>query len=228
MAKLGGGAKLYTEESLPFFFDEEKMRDFSALRNYDCLTLAQLAFLIPASLPSRSDSSIGKSYLHYINLVLADVAARRLDPKHPETLIPNSEYRRMAKAGYFGNDAAEMPLPTADWLVSLEDAGKWSQTKGICLDFDDLRSAYGKSKTENSADSKGKKEPNNWKMLIQRQAAEIWRKYKSMDCSPTKNSIKADLARWCRDNKIESDSGIIPSESYIYRHVLSGWEPPKD
>ncbi|PTR15064.1 hypothetical protein C8R31_10491 [Nitrosospira sp. Nsp2] len=68
----------------------------------------------------------------------------------------------------------------------------------------------------------------HWKMRIQEQAAFLWRKYKAMGSSPTKNSIKGDLAKWCRDNNVISKSGINPSEDYIYRHVLSGWIPPTD
>lgn len=66
----------------------------------------------------------------------------------------------------------------------------------------------------------------NWKMLIQEQAAILWREYKKMDCSPTKNSIKAELAKWCRENNVATKTGINPSEDYISRHVLRKWTPP--
>jgi len=68
----------------------------------------------------------------------------------------------------------------------------------------------------------------NWQMAIQVQAAVIWRKYRAMAANPTKNSIKVELARWCRDNKIITGTGINPSEDYIYRHVLRHWTPPTD
>jgi hypothetical protein len=67
----------------------------------------------------------------------------------------------------------------------------------------------------------------NWKMRIQEQAAILWRQFKKSKCSPTKNSIKGDLAKWCRENNVTTGkSGIFPSETYIYRHVLRGWMPP--
>jgi len=66
----------------------------------------------------------------------------------------------------------------------------------------------------------------NWKMLVQSQAAVIWKRYKAMNCSPTKNNIKIDLAKWCRENNVVTKSGITPSEDYIYRHVLREWIPP--
>lgn len=68
----------------------------------------------------------------------------------------------------------------------------------------------------------------NWKMAVQAQAAIFWRKYRGMVASPTKYAIKGDLARWCRDNKVMTETGINPSEDYIYRHVLRKWTPPTD
>lgn len=67
---------------------------------------------------------------------------------------------------------------------------------------------------------------SNWMMRIQARASELWREYKKLGCSPTKNSIKGDLARWCRENDVTTDGGVLPTESYIYRHVIRQWSPP--
>ncbi len=69
---------------------------------------------------------------------------------------------------------------------------------------------------------------NNWKLQVQTEAARLWKDLVNMGCSPTRNSIKDDLARWCRDNKITTDHGISPTGDYIYRHVIRAklWQSP--
>jgi hypothetical protein len=71
---------------------------------------------------------------------------------------------------------------------------------------------------------------SNWKMKIQEQAANIWRRARTQGGNPTKNSIKDDLAKWCRDSKndIRTPTGINPNSEYIARHVLRKWTPPND
>lgn len=67
----------------------------------------------------------------------------------------------------------------------------------------------------------------NWKLLVQQEAARRWTALQAGGASPTKNSIKTDLSNWCRDNEIRTSTGVIPSESYIYRHALRNWNPPR-
>lgn len=67
---------------------------------------------------------------------------------------------------------------------------------------------------------------DNWKMAIQAQAAILWKKYLGMGCQPTKHALKADLAKWCRENKVVTSRGLVPTEEYLYRHVLRTWQPP--
>jgi len=69
---------------------------------------------------------------------------------------------------------------------------------------------------------------SNWKLKIQAEAARRWKELVTMGCSPTRNSIKDDLATWCRNNKVTTDGGIFPRADYIYRHVIRAaiWKPP--
>lgn len=70
--------------------------------------------------------------------------------------------------------------------------------------------------------------PANWILLAQSEAALIWRKSLQLNCSPTKNNIKDDLAKRCREKEIKTDRGIYPAADYLYRHVLRKWRPPTD
>lgn len=72
---------------------------------------------------------------------------------------------------------------------------------------------------------------NNWILTIQTEAARHWRQLVTSGCSPTRNNIKEDLAKWCRENNVKTySSGICPTGDYIYRHVISTakWKPPTD
>ena len=67
----------------------------------------------------------------------------------------------------------------------------------------------------------------NWMLQVQAQAAILWEKLQKMGCKPTKNSIKDDLAKWCRENNVRTRTQIFPDAAYIYRHALRNWTPPK-
>jgi hypothetical protein len=221
MAKLGDDLEKHVEESLPFI---ENLGDLSKLIEQGYFTVAQCALIIPAYL-SRDHGYHDEMFEHYYVLACVDIARGDLIARHPKTRLPYSQYLGMMEGGVFGEDGEEMPIPTADWLVSLDDTEKWLHSKGVPVNFDKLRTDLDKQKQP----EKSIPQPvANWKMAIQSQAAVIWRQYRAMAANPTKNSIKGDLARWCRDNKITTKTGINPDEDYIYRHVLRGWTPPTD
>lgn len=80
-----------------------------------------------------------------------------------------------------------------------------------------------------SAASNANDDPaTNWMLRVQIEATELWRKLKGMNCRPTKNNIKGDLAKICREKNIQTDGGKPPSADYIQRHALRGWTPPTD
>ncbi|MGV8892353.1 MAG: hypothetical protein ACOH2K_05325 [Burkholderiaceae bacterium] len=137
MAKLGDDIEQFIDESMPFCF--EKLGDTSALKAHGCLTVAQLALLMPAMLTFKMPCDASEMAAHYIQLALLDITHGELDPKHPQTHLPNSQYLRMMKAGMFGIDGADLPMPTADWLVSLDEAERWLHSKAIYKNFDGIR-----------------------------------------------------------------------------------------
>lgn len=73
-----------------------------------------------------------------------------------------------------------------------------------------------------------KSQTNNWKMLIQIEAAKRWKALRGSGASPTKFSIRDDLARWCNETGVKTKTGINPSAAYIYRTALRDWTPPND
>lgn len=81
-----------------------------------------------------------------------------------------------------------------------------------------------------STNAKSIRESNNdsgsWIIKIQQEAARMWTALRQSGANPTKLNIIDDLAKWARNTGITSRSGIYPSSSYIYRHVLRKWTPP--
>lgn len=77
--------------------------------------------------------------------------------------------------------------------------------------------------------AKDKGSPSQWKMKIQAEATALCLRLYEQGCNPTIHSIKDDLATWCRENGIVTDSGIHPSSEYLRVHVLSSrhWKPPQ-
>jgi hypothetical protein len=224
VAKLGDRNELYTEESLPFFFEEEKICDFSALQKYDCLTLAQLIIFVSFSVSEETGSDFEDSYLHYMKLVLSDLVKRRLDPKHPKTLIANSDYIQMAKDGYFGNDGYDTPMPTADWLISLEDAGRWGLTKGFQLNFDEFKATFasGGKLAKIAGSISSNMAAANW----QEQARVIADECFDRD---TKDGTRDSLVGYSRrvmdemqSRGVKGPRGIIDNPNTIMREALQG------
>lgn len=68
----------------------------------------------------------------------------------------------------------------------------------------------------------------NWKAKVQAEAASRWRRQISYGATPTKNSLKDELSKWCRENKVFTNYGVPPRGEYIARHVLKDWKPPID
>jgi hypothetical protein len=132
MAKLGDEIDKHVEESMPFL---ENMADLSTLVKDGYFTVAQCAALMPAHLPSGKPEILE----HYYVLACLDIAHGELVARHPESRLPYSQYLRMMEAGVYGEDGDEMPVPTADWLVLLEDAEKWLHAKGININFEKLK-----------------------------------------------------------------------------------------
>lgn len=60
-----------------------------------------------------------------------------------------------------------------------------------------------------------KPETKNWILLIQAEAARRWKLLRDAGANPTKNNLKDDLAKWCRESSVATDGGINPTAEYI-------------
>lgn len=138
MAKLSDGVGQMVEESMPHCY--ERFSDLRALKKHGCLTLAQCALLITALDTASVEGDASEMAAHWMQLALLDVAEGELSCKHPVTLLPYSQYRRMQQSGMFGEDAAALPVPDAGWLVSLDETERWLLAKEHKVDFDGVRS----------------------------------------------------------------------------------------
>jgi hypothetical protein len=127
----------HVDESMPFLF--EKLGDLSALTSYGCLTVAQCALMLGIRTFKRP-GDVSEPATHYVQLALLDIAHGKLCPKHPKSLLPYSQYLRMAEAGMFGIDGENMPVVNMGWLVPLDEAERWYQsTGGDSVIFDGLK-----------------------------------------------------------------------------------------
>ena len=68
----------------------------------------------------------------------------------------------------------------------------------------------------------------NWILLVQAEATKRWRVLRKSGASPTKNSIKGDLVKWCNNEKIKTGTGISVSGENLYKFALRPWTPPPD
>jgi hypothetical protein len=147
MAKLGDDIEQFVDESEPFFF--EKLGDTSALKKYGCLTVAQCALLNVAMITSGVPGDASEIAAHYVQLALLDIAHGELNPKHPKTHLPYSQYLKMTGAGMHGIDGGALPIPTGDWLITLDEAERWLKSKDIHLPLiDELRADLERIKAE--------------------------------------------------------------------------------
>lgn len=73
------------------------------------------------------------------------------------------------------------------------------------------------------------REPVQWKMRIQIEAAAHIKTLRAAGASPTPHSILDRMVTWCRDNKVMTDGDVYPSAGYLRTHVLGGkhWMPPR-
>jgi hypothetical protein len=71
--------------------------------------------------------------------------------------------------------------------------------------------------------------PSHWKMKVQAEAAAHMKSLRQSGANPTVHSIVARMQKWCADNNVKTDGGIVPSAGYLRTHVLGGkhWSAPR-
>lgn len=226
MANLGDDTEKFIDESMPLFF--EKLGDSTALTEHGCLTVAQCALLIPATLTQNKNGDASEIAAHYVQLALLDIAEGELSPKHPQTLLPYSQYLRMMESGMHGVDGEALPMPTADWLVTLDEAQRWLKAKGFDINFDGLLEGLNAATPAPVKTASDGGAIPNWKMQIQAEATAHCLRLRKAGANPTTNNIVDSMATWAKDNDVMTDGNIFPTANYLRTHVLGGkhWNVP--
>jgi hypothetical protein len=144
--------------------------------------------------------------LHAVAFIQAKIAESRLLDIHP--IYGGTR-------GTFAEKSDWPPLESGLFVVSHVEQIESE-------DFDD------KDETKVAPDHSKVAATNNWKLLVQAEAARLWKVLRMSGANPTVHSIRDDLAIWCRKQGIRTKTGINPNPEYIYRHALRGWIPPGD
>lgn len=221
MAKLGDDLEQCVDESMPFVF--EKLGDLSALIDHGCLTLAQCALLMPAVLTAKKTGDASNMAAHYVQLALLDIAQGELSPKHPETLLPYSEYLRMNAAGMFGIDGANMPIPYAGWLVSLNEAERWLKGKDFSVNLNGLKAELAEM-TAHAA--KGEAVPDtspsgdDWEGQARAIADELFNIDTKGGCRDSLKGYSKRVMELMQVRDIKGARGIIDNSATIMREAL--------
>lgn len=181
------------------------------------------------------------------------------DAVHIETLLCAIERAVPSMSDYAGIllankiDAPELRgileqhgAPIARWLVPAEVHRLWRYRlreaigSGEFMPVDALTGLplaqgfpTGSSTAETAPEKDGKHtdtgQLEHWKMRVQAEATTRFKRLRAAGASPTVNSIKDDLAKWCRDNDVKTSGHVFPSSNYLRTHVLSRkhWSPPR-
>jgi len=221
MAKLGDDLEKSVDESMQFLF--EKLGDTSALINHGCLTVAQCALLIPAVFTAKMPGNATEISSHYLLLAFLDIEHGELSPKHPETLLPYSQYLRMMESGMFGTDGAAMPVPDAGWLVSLDEAEQWFQSKNISVNFDRLKAELSKiaapaAKGEPDTGSGG----DDWEVKARAIADECFDIDTKGGCRDSLKGYSKRVMELMQERGIKGARGIIDNQNTVMREALQG------
>lgn len=231
MAKLGDGEEKYVEDSVEFICDGDKLSDLSAVIDHGCLTVAQCALIFPAcSLKGKKNKQDTLST--YLLLVLEDIKAGKLNPKHPDSLLPYSAYLKMCASGMYGEHGERMPLPTADWLITLDDAEKWLISHGIQFNFDGMRAdaaKYTNPPIDVHAEPAPKLAVSDWREEARMIALEYIKKHQRNNLFPSQRDVCEKVADVMRERKIYGAQGKPLEPSYIQRNAISGtwWQQNK-
>ncbi|SFU45650.1 hypothetical protein [Nitrosospira multiformis] len=229
MAKLGDELEKHIDESDPLFL--KNVSDCSPLLDHGCITVAQCA-MIPSGMLLRGE--VRRQHFdvidHYLALAFLDIGKGRLNPKHPLTHIPYSEYLRMMKAGMFGADGADCPTPNGYWLISLDQAERWLQSKGIHFDFTQLRAEAGSGRYESEADLASRVEampaPSSsvydWQSQARLIADEYFDADTRMRCRDSLKGYSNRVTEEMQKRGIKGPRGFIDNPNTVMREALQG------
>lgn len=225
MAYLGDDEDAIVEESMRAF---ENLGDLSQLFENGYFTVMQCAFLT-AALKSGGDLNLMAD--HYTTLVSIDIANGKLNPRHPETFLPYSEYLYMLKAGVYGEDGDSMPIATTNWLLPLEEVEEWLKSKSIHINFQALKNDIAKVRKfqEETLKSDANLIEKSWKENARKFALEYIERHRQNNLFPSQKDTCAHVETELRKHKIYGAHGKPVSANYIERNAIRGewWKQNK-
>lgn len=118
------------------------MSDWSHIEIRGCLTLAQCA-LVPLLHSRDLGRDVSEDFELYWNLALLDVYTKKLQVKHPKTMLPLSEYMRLNLV-----NKVAIPIIDPQWLVNLDECERWLLSKGISIDLSELKNTPSKESSK--------------------------------------------------------------------------------
>lgn len=127
----------HIEESASWLLPER----LAVIREPGFLTVAQVAALVVSDRFRRGlvePSQLERALADFVGLVHIDIADGMLVARSPESMLPWSQYKKMAEAGIY-TEITEIPMPDMGWLVAIDDAERWYEAKGFAMDFTSLR-----------------------------------------------------------------------------------------
>lgn len=219
------------DESTPNPF--ETFDDFSALRIYGCISIAQCSVIASWMLRpgSTEEPDFFEIACHYIHLAYVDITNNCLNAKHPRTQISHSEYRRMMEAGI-----TDTPFVNSNWLIPLDKAEQWLKSKNIYFnkDVDNFLEGLRDMAGEASPESKlaltavvgdvptSASTVHDWQSQARVIADELFDIDTQQGCRRTLENYSSRVMEEMQKRGISGPRGIIDNANTVMRDALQG------
>lgn len=198
---------------------EGGIANWDQIEKIGCMTAAQCALLLLLR-NNTGKIDVAEAGLTFWNIALMDAYTNKLIVLHPVTLLPLSEYLRLAIVDMDGDNTVISP----EWLVELVECERWLKTKGFILDLSELKkSASVLFKADTASTTNGTHKATN-ELNWQDQARLIADKFYDAD---TKNGCRDSLKGYSvrvmdemQKLQIHGARGRITESTYIMREAL--------
>lgn len=183
-----------------------------------CMTVAQCALLLLLR-NNTGKIDVAEAGLTFWNIALMDAYTKKLVVLHPETLLPLSEYLRLAIVDKGGDNTVISP----DWLVELGECELWLKTKGFILDLSELKSASAVFKATAASTTNGESkatDERSWQDQARLIADELFNTDTESGCRDSLKGYSRRVMDEMQKRRIHGPRGRITASTYIMREAL--------